>query len=85
MLIRIQIKCAYSVGWQSAEQACIALGWMRGNEPITSVHRMSYLQLSARSGHVFGARTEHIKWHKMAKCEKEDVQSRFCGRIATLE
>ena len=28
---------------------------------------------------------EHIKWHKMAKCEKEDVQSRVCGRIAALE
>ena len=65
-------------------QACIALGWMRGNEPITPVHRMLYLQLTG-SGHVFIAGTEHVKWHKMAKCEKEDVQSRVCGRIAALE
>ena len=61
-----------------------ALGWMRGNEPITPVHTM--LNLWVQWPRVWSQDwAEHIKWHKMAKCEKEDVQSRVCGRIAALE
>ena len=39
LLIRIQMKCAYILWDQCRVQARIALGWMRGNEPITlAVH-----------------------------------------------
>ena len=79
--------CIYSVGSvQCTVQACIALGWMRGNEPITLAVHSAECCVPTLSGHVFRAATEeHINSHKMAKCEKEDVQTRFCGRIAALE
>ena len=51
LLIRIQMKCAYILWDQCRVQACIALGWMRGNEPITpTVHsRMLYLSVHYRN------------------------------------
>ena len=43
MLIRIQMKCAYSVEISIVQPVLHSLGWMRGNEPITPMHTMLYL------------------------------------------
>ena len=70
-LIKIQMKCAYSV----ISRPALA--------DVTSHHCTMGLRTSVHSEsphwvwHVCRAGTEHIKWHKMAKCEKEDVLSRF--------
>ena len=85
MLIRIQMKCAYSVEISIVQPVLHSLGWMRGNEPITLAVHSAQCCISKWPRVQRAATEEHINWHKMAKCEKEDVQTRFCGRIAALE